>query len=424
MARFGLISPPVPGHINPFLALARELQARGHEAVMFHMPDLEAKVRGEGVGFRAIGASDHPLGSLAESLEQLGRLKGLAALRFTVRAIQKTTEMICRDAPAAIKEQGIDMLLVDQTEPAGGTVAEHLGIPFVTMCNALAINREPQVPPAFSPWAYSEGVLARIRNRIGYAASDLLTKPVEGTLRQFREQWRLPRYSRVEQYFSPLAQISQIPPEFDFPRRRLPAAFHYAGPFRHPARVETAFPWERLNGRPLVYASLGTLQGANEAIFRCFGEACRDLDVQLVISHGNRLTHDEAGRLAEFALVVNYAPQLALLERARLTITHAGLNTVLDSLSCGVPMAAIPLTFEQPGIAERIRWTGTGKVVPLRGLTAARLRVTLKELLADDRYHERAATLAQAIRRSGGVERAASIIEQALRSRKPVLRDQ
>jgi MGT family glycosyltransferase len=356
-------------------------------------------------------------------MERLGRLKGLAALRFTVRAIQRTTEMICRDAPSAVQEERIDMLLVDQTEPAGGTVAEHLGIPFVTLCNALAINREPQVPPPFSAWAYSEGILPRIRNRLGYAASDLLTKPIEKTLQTYRREWGLPRYSNPEQSFSTLAQISQIPSDFDFPRKHLPQSFHYAGPFRYPARQEVGFPWERLNGRPLVYASLGTLQGANEAIFRCFGEACRGLDVQLVISHGNRLTKDEADRLAELALVVNYAPQLALLERARLTITHAGLNTVMDSLSCGVPMAAIPLTFEQPGIAERIRWTGTGKVLGLRDLTAAHLRAVVAQLLADGGYAQRAATLAQAIRRGGGVARAADIIEQVFRSGRPVLRE-
>jgi len=49
--------------------------------------------------------------------------------------------MICQDAPAAIKAAGIETLLVDQTEPAGDTVAQFLGIPFITVCCALAINR-------------------------------------------------------------------------------------------------------------------------------------------------------------------------------------------------------------------------------------------------------------------------------------------
>ena len=48
------------------------------------------------------------------------------------------------------RRRNIDALLVDQMEPAGGAVADHLGIPFITVCNALAINRDPIAPPAFS----------------------------------------------------------------------------------------------------------------------------------------------------------------------------------------------------------------------------------------------------------------------------------
>jgi len=163
LKHYGIICPPVRGHLNPSLAVARELQRRGHRVTVFHMPDLASSVRAEQVDFVTIGANDHPLGSLSQSLADLGRLSGFAALRFTVRAIAKTTEMICRDAPQAVRDARVDMLLVDQTEPAGGSVAEHLGIPFVTLCNALALNREPDVPPPFSPWNYRESMWARMR---------------------------------------------------------------------------------------------------------------------------------------------------------------------------------------------------------------------------------------------------------------------
>src|SRR5204863_8127131 len=72
---FGIISPPVSGHLHPFGALGRELQARGHRVTCFHMLDVEDKVRAQGMDFEPIGLKDHPRGSLPESLKELGALK-------------------------------------------------------------------------------------------------------------------------------------------------------------------------------------------------------------------------------------------------------------------------------------------------------------------------------------------------------------
>ena len=114
-----------------------------------------------------------------------------------------------------------------------------------------------------------------------------------------------------------------------------------------------------------MYASLGTLQNSREPLFRCFAEACRGLDVQLVISHGGGLTEREAADCRESRSSSRYAPQVDALARAHLTITHAGLNTVLDSLAHGVPLVAVPITYEQPAIARRVEWTGAGQSIPL-----------------------------------------------------------
>lgn len=398
------------GHLNPFLALARELQRRGHRVTVFHMPDLASSVRAEQVDFVPIGASDHPVGSLPQSLAELGRLSGFAALRFTVRAIAKTTELICRDAPQAVRGAGVDMLLVDQTEPAGGSVAEHLGIPFVTLCNALALNREPDVPPPFSPWNYRKSAWARMRNRLGYAVSDRILAPVRGVLADYRRRWKLPAHKGSEDSYSRLAQISQQPREFDFPRKFLPSCFHYVGPLRNAARHKVEFPWERLDGRPLIYSSLGTLQNLKTDLFQCFVEACADLDVQLVIAGRSP---ESLGPLPENVIAATYVPQLELLEKASLTLTHGGLNTVLDSLSCGVPMVLVPLTYEQPAIAARVLRVGAGEILPFSGLSPEGLRTEIRKVTADETYSVNARAMAASIRTAGGVVRAVDIIENA-----------
>ena len=411
MTRFGILCPPVPGHINPFLALAQELRARGHGVTFFQIPDLEAEIRSEEIDFCPIGAKDHPVGSLQDSLEQLGSRSGLAALRFTVAAIQKTTETICRDAPAAIKAAHIDVLLVDQTEPAGGSVAEYLGLPFLTICNALALNREPAIPPPFSPWDYRDNLWGRLRNQVGNAISDRILSPVRHAVADWRARWRLPPHRNLGDTFSPQAQISQQPREFDFPRQSLPDSFYYVGPLRRPRRVQAGFPWDWLDGRPLIYASLGTLQNKNPKLFRCFAEACRGMDVQLVIAGANR---DSLGALPENVLTVSYAPQLDLLQKASLTFTHGGLNTVLDSLDCGVPMLVMPITYEQPAIAQRVRWVGAGEMIPISRLDPSTLRAQIAKVLGDPAYARAAQHIAGAIRAAGGVKRAGDLIEDVL----------
>ncbi|HEY1754161.1 MAG TPA: glycosyltransferase [Bryobacteraceae bacterium] len=414
MTHFGIISPPVSGHIHPFSALGRELQARGHRVTCFQMQDLAEKIQQEGIGFWPIGESDHPLGSLPRSLAELGRRKGMAALRFTIQAVARTSVMVCRDGPAAIREAGVEVLLVDQMEPAGGAVAEHLQLPFLTICNALAINRDPLVPPPFSPWNYVESGWAKLRNKIGYAVADRITRPIAAAVAGYRAQWKLPELHSTDQSFSKLAQICQMPREFDFPRAQLPDCFHYVGPLRRRAAIPAPFPWDRLDGRPLVYASLGTLQNSREDVFRCIAEACGGLEVQLVISHGGGLSAQQSSGLPGDPVVVGYAPQLELLERARLTITHAGLNTVLDSLANGVPLVTVPITYEQPAIARRVEWTGCGRTVPLARLSVPLLKKVVKDVLQGEKYRAASRRMSDSIHKAGGVQRAADLIEAAL----------
>ena len=118
-------------------------------------------------------------------------------------------------------------------------------------------------------------------------------------------------------------------------------------------------------------------------------------------------------------LVVKYAPQLDILKRAAAVITHAGLNTVLESLAEAVPLVCIPLGNDQPGVASRVSARGAGVVLPRRKLNAQRLRSALRAVLEDDRYRFGALQVKASISSSDGVERAADIVEIALNIGQP-----
>ena len=105
--------------------------------------------------------------------------------------------MIFRDAPDAIRAEGVNALIVDQIEQAGGTVAEHLGLPFVNVAAALPVNLDVSVPPVSFPWSHRVGPRARLRNWMGNNASELSFSRLVGTINQQRRAWGLPQIGRA-----------------------------------------------------------------------------------------------------------------------------------------------------------------------------------------------------------------------------------
>ena len=179
-------------------------------------------------------------------------------------------------------------------------------------------------------------------------------------------------------------------------------------------RATADFPWDRLDARPLIYASLGTTKRGDPATFHRIAEACRELDLQLVISLGGRLDPATFTRLPGNPVVVKYAPQLELLSRAEIVITHAGPNTVLEALMQGKPMLALPITLDQPAIAAHLARLGVAEVLSTENRSAQQIGAALIKMQKNSRYLDTAKNLQAEIRPLRGLDRAADIIEEAL----------
>ena len=422
MTHFGLLCPTATGHLNTMLPLGRALQSRGHCVTLFGLLDAEARTRSAGLNFISIGERPFPQGSTKASLAKLGTLSGWRAVQYTARVIEETTVVFLKDAPQAMVKAGVEALVVDQASAEGGAIADALGIPFITLCSAVVLNIEADIPPSFTAWAYSPTPLRRVRNQLGYLGITQTPKPMMAIINQYRQESNLEPYKGFNDQYSKLAQISQQPAEFEFPRKQLPSWFHFTGPFHSSVGREVAdFPYDQLTGKPLIYASLGTIQNRLVDVFAKIASACAELDVQLIISLGASASPSTLPKLAGTPIVVKYAPQLALIKKSTVVITHAGLNTTLECLSEGVPMVAIPITNDQPGVAARIVWAGCGEALPVKHVSAAKLETELRKLLTQPAYRQNAVRLQSAIRQAGGVNRAVDIIEQAVSTRKPVI---
>jgi MGT family glycosyltransferase len=277
---------------------------------------------------------------------------------------------------------------------------------------------DPHVPPPALPWGYRRDAWGYLRNQ----AAKCLLVPVYEWLADARRLGVKP-LTLVFDSSRGLAQIAQQPAFFDFPNASLPDHFHYTAPWHEAARDDDVdFPWDRLDDRPLVYASMGTLQNNQRRVFAAIAAALRDLPVQAVLTTGGATDGLELDLPANVVMVRN-APQLRLLDRAVLAITHAGLNTVLECLTRGVPMVCLPVTNDQPGVAKRVEWLGLGEMLPVRQATPDRIRALVERVSGDANYTERARQIRASLPKVPGVMTAADIVDMAFGRGQRVLAD-
>ncbi|MGC1461144.1 MAG: nucleotide disphospho-sugar-binding domain-containing protein [Terracidiphilus sp.] len=423
MARIGAFCFPGTGHINPMTALAHRLQQRGHSVVLFGIADVEARVKAAGIEFCLIGESDFPPGTLEKLDQRLGQLHGLPSFRFTLERIANTARMVLRDGPEAARSAGVEAFLIDQAD-FGGNVADYLDLPRVSIAIIPPMVWDNRIPPYMFNWPAAQGFASRLRNELAMRFLARVASPILTVVNQYRKAWGLKPQAEWSEALSTLAQIAQLPAalEFDLPMRDRHPLLHYTGPFVDPQqRPKIDFPWDQLDGRPLIYATLGTLQNGSEDIFRTIAAACADLPVQLVITLGAGLDRERLGVLNGDPIVVKYAPQLELIKRATIVITHAGMNTALESLAEGVPMVCIPIGNDQPGVAARVAARGAGVVVPRQKLNTRRLQAAVCSVLHEDSYRNAARRLQVSIQQIDGLGLAADIVEDALKIRPSAL---
>src|SRR5262249_3884534 len=146
--------------------------------------------------------------------------------------------------------------------------------------------------------------------------------------------------------------------------------------------------------------------------FRMMAEACAGLEVQLVISLGGGQDPALLRDLAGDPVVVGYAPQLDLIQRSALTISHGGLNTAREWRARGVPVVVLPVTYDQPGVGTRVEWSGAGRSIPVGQLTVDRLRDAVRLVLGNPAYRARAGEMQSSIEAADGLNRAADLIEE------------
>ena len=415
--RIGFLSLPVTGHVNPMTSLARKFQSRSHDVVFISLVDIAPFAEAAGLPFVPCSETIYPAGSMGTFVRHLCELSGEDALHFTVNTMMKGyTASLFKSLPDTLSKAGVDVLVLDQYQPYVELIPMHLRMPFVHVSNALHVDYTGRTPICFMDWQNDTGTDAIARNIEGVRLSRKILEPCTAIAQSYASEVGLSvDWNNPHSTLSPLAWITHCPREFDFDCAPGFPQFHYAGPFHDGrGRMDFDFPWQQLTGEPIVYASMGTLQNGLVDIFRSLMQAAIGLkELQFVLAVGGQLDPKQLGAVPANVIVVSHAPQIELLKRSSLCITHAGLNTVLESLSSGVPMVALPITSDQPGVTARIATKNVGVVISPQQASPEDFVTTIKRVLGDPTFRDNAQRVQQAIRGTDGLSVAAGILERA-----------
>ena len=414
--RVGFVSLPVPGHLNPMTTLARKLQSRGHDVVFMSLADVAPFVEAAGLPFVPCSEAVYPIGSLGKLVRRLSELSGENALHFTVNSMMKGyTASLFESLPDTLSKAGVNGIVLDQYQPYVELIPMHLRMPFVHVSNALHVDYTGKTPICFVDWPCQTGV-GLARNIEGVRRARMLLEPVTAIAQAYAKEVGLSvDWNNPHSTLSPLAWVTQCPREFDFGCAPDFPQFHYAGPFHDGrGRMDFDFPWQQLTGEPIIYASMGTLQNGLVNIFRSITQAAIGLkELQFVLAVGGHLDPKQLGAVPANVMVVSYAPQIDVLKRSSLCITHAGLNTVLESLANGVPMLALPITNDQPGVAARIADKKLGVIMSPHEASPANFVAAIKRVLGDSTIRNNVQRMQKAIRSADGLSIAAGILARA-----------
>ena len=304
--KLGFICLDLPGHLNPMSALARQLQARNHEVVFLYSSGAA------GLPFVRGPEKDH----INENRPEASKKQGEDALQFSVRAVLAQTEAILKSLPAMVQANGIDAVIIDTVQFYAELGAMQLGMPYVHVSNGVHHDYSGYTPLCLYGWPHETTPAALARNREAVAKWTNLLGSVNGGIKAYAESTGLKiDWNDLDSTISPLASITQVPRAFDFESSHWPSHFHHTGPFHDGnGRAKVDFPWDRLTGEPLIYASMGTILNGQVDVFRTIVAAvAKNKDLQLVLSIGDQIDPKQIGPVPNNAIVVKQAPQLELL---------------------------------------------------------------------------------------------------------------
>ncbi|MDN5766444.1 MAG: glycosyltransferase [Humibacillus sp.] len=422
-----VISPDYASHLYPLATLATAWRDAGERVVVATGPATdtivsafgfervglqlgrgsnpgviraEAQPKGEDDALRGFFAATRE-GALA-TLEFQARARGADLLWNPVGVARAVEDVLHRVRP---DEVIVDHLAFGARLALAGSGTRHadvvLGHPSALTVGEEVYGYPPAYPRAISPDAAGLASLRRLCEQVRDTftaewndALRTLDPAAEPSADAFAETGDVLLLNYPDE-LHPAARTALLPPH----------AF-LGSAVREEAPDEQVERWLSVNDRPVVYVSLGSFLSVRSDVLSRIVDALRPLEVRVALASGST-PRRELGRVPTGWLVRPELPQVRLLQRSVLAVSHGGNNSVTEALTAGVPLVLLPLSTDQFAGAAALEQAGFGEALDPNAATSSDIRAAAGRLLAldgDPRW--RLESLSTSLRGRPGAERA------------------
>lgn len=415
------------GDVHPYIAIALELKARGHQPVFATSEVYREKMDSAGIDF-------HPVRPIMPSYDQPEALADLIGRAMDPKTgseavanmLMPHVRDIYNDLDAAT--EGADLLLTHPLPFVGPIIAQKKRLKWISSVLApasfLSIY-DPIVPPQWpslhralrlSPWI-GRGVMALAKIKI-----DKVLLPIY----QLRAELGMPRGEPpiLNGQHSPtkvLALFSKLlaTPQPDWPANTVVTGFPFYD--RRDFFGETEIPNGLIDflesGPPPIVFTLGSTGiWVARNFYRESIEAARvqGRRVLVLIGHAGNMPPLP---LPEGVAAFEYAPYSEVLPRACAIVHHGGVGTTGQGMRSGKPVLIVPHAIDQFDNSARVELLGCGRGLPRPRYNVESAIRELRKLLENQRYSDAATRVGEIVREEDGAGSAATEIENVLNTR-------
>ncbi len=392
MSKIVFFCIPAHGHTNPTLNVVKELVSRGHEVWYYSYNALREKIESAGATF--ISCDDY---DMEQKLNRKDSARVGKDLAFSTRILVDTTlaldDKVCKEM-TALKP---DCIVADSMALWGKAAALKLGIPFISSTTTFAFNQH-------SAKIMKQSLRDLFKMLFGIPKTARQVKrlkdkgyPVKSILDIIGNDDNTPTIVYTSPQFQPCSDT--------FSKK-----FAFVGPSIRPATEKI----EKTRNK-LIYISMGTVNNDMMPFYKACISAFGNKDYQVIMSVGELVSIDDFGELPENISVFSHVDQIAVLKQADVFVSHAGMNSVSESLYFGVPLVMLPQTTEQKGVAQRVLELGAG--ITLDKTDASSLLNAVNKIFDNSTYRQEAKQISEGFKNCSGAKGAADKIIQICNSK-------